>query len=343
MLLFYDSFDHYTSAVQKWSSVAGSGVPGMVAGSGRNGTAGFDFSTAGALATKTLPGQYATLICGFAFRRNTTPSSTGVLFRFQEGASTVHVDLRVTPLGQLEVTRSGTLLGSGTTVIPINVFAYIEIKATIHDTTGAVEVRVNGVTDINVSGVDTRNGGTGLLDVISLVRSNPGVTDFWIDDLYVIDTTDSGVAGVPNNDFLGDVRVEYLAPNGNGNSSQFVGSDADSTDNFLLVDEAPSDGDTTYVGSPTVGNKDTYAYGNLTPTTGTVFGVQILPMARKTDAGTRSLATVARLGVTETDGPTRPLSTSYQYLSDIREANPDGDAWDIADVNGAEFGVKVAA
>lgn len=342
MLIFYDSFDHYTSPTHKWSSVAGSPAPTIVSTSGRNGTAGFDFSTAGALANKTLPGNYGTLVCGFAFRRNTTPGSTGVLFRFQE-STTVHVDLRVTPLGQLEVTRSGTLLASGTAIIPINVFTYIELKATIHDTTGAVELRVNGATDASASGVDTRNGGTGVLNVISIVRSNPGVTDFWIDDLYVIDDTDSGITGVPNNDFLGDVRVQFLAPDGNGNSSQFVGSDADSTDNYLLVDEAASNGDTDYVGSSTVGNKDTYAYGNLTPTTGTVFGVQILPMARKTDAGTRSLATVARLGTTETDGPTQPLSTSYQYLSDIREANPDGDAWDITDVNGAEFGSKVAA
>ena len=55
------------------------------------------------------------------------------------------------------------------------------------------------------------------------------------DDLYICDGTT--VPGEPVNDFLGDVRVDTLYPNGNGNSSQWVGQDANSTDNYLNVDD----------------------------------------------------------------------------------------------------------
>ena len=160
--------------------------------------------------------------------------------------------------------------------------------------------------------------------------------DIVMDDIYVCDDT-----GGTNNDFLGDIRVEALLPNGNGNSSQFDGSDGNTTDNYLLVDDATPNDDTDYVESPDSGDKDTYAYGNLASSTGSVYGVQICPYARKTESGIRNLKTVARLSGTETDGPERPVGDSYAYMPDIRETKPGGGAWSISDVNSAEFGQKV--
>jgi hypothetical protein len=171
------------------------------------------------------------------------------------------------------------------------------------------------------------------------LRGGNGVislTDF--DDLYVCD----GTGSAPANDFLGDCRVEAIFPSGNGNSSVLVGSDGNSTDNYLLVDEAAPN-TTDYVESSTVTDKDTYAYGNLAATTGTVFGVQPVPFAAKTDAGTRSIVSVARVSATEVDSAAKTLSTTYTYYPDVREAKPGGGAWAIGDVNGAEFGVKINA
>ena len=162
-----------------------------------------------------------------------------------------------------------------------------------------------------------------------------------IDDLYILDNVDSGIAGMPNDDFLGDVRVEVIRPSGNGNSSDWIGQDANSTDNYLNVDETTPDGDTTYNESDVVDDKDTYAYSNLSTVSGTVYGVLPTPYIRKTDSGTREFASVARLSTTEDDGPSTPLSTSYQYLQNALDGNPDGDPWTIADVNSAEFGPKV--
>jgi hypothetical protein len=67
----------------------------------------------------------------------------------------------------------------------------------------------------------------------------------------------------------------------------------------------------------------------------------LLPYAAKTNAGVRSIASVARLSGTEVDSSDKALSVSYAYLPDIRETKPGGGAWSISDVNSAEFGVKV--
>jgi hypothetical protein len=136
--------------------------------------------------------------------------------------------------------------------------------------------------------------------------------------------------------------VECLFPNGNGASSQWVGSDGNSTDNYLLVDEAAPNDDTDYVTSATVGDKDTYAYSNLTPGSGSVYAVQIAAWARKTDVAERKIATIART-TSEQDSADRTLATTYTYYLDVRNTRPGGGAWSISDVNGAEFGVKVTA
>ncbi len=334
-LLFCDSFDHYTTVTQKWDSV-GSGGAAISSGNGRNGTSsGRATNLDGGFRSNSV-GAKSTLILGVAFRYPAGYSSSEfVLLSFRDGAS-AQCDLRLTPARTLKITRAGTALGTGSAVLSPDVFYYIEFKVTFHGSTGVAHVRVNGVTDQSLTSQNTQataNPSADSFTLMTITGGGAGNTDF--DDLYVCDAL-----GSTNNDFLGDVRVQAILPNGNGNSSQLVGSDANSTDNYLLVDEAaPATAD--YVESSTVGDKDTYAFGDLTPTTGTVYGVQVLPYAAKTDAGVRSIASVARLSGTEVDSADKVLSTSYQYLPDIRETKPGGGAWTISDVNSAEFGVKI--
>jgi hypothetical protein len=239
---------------------------------------------------------------------------------------------------RFSVRRGGTVvLGTGTKQLQASTWYYVELHLVLSDTVGVVHLKVDNVTDISLTNQDTINSGA----TAEKFTLGEGGAIFHYDDFYVCD----GTGAAPTNTFLGDVRVEALYPNGNGASSQWVGQDANSTDNYLLVDETASDDDTTYVESSTVGNKDTYAYGNLTPATGTVYAVQILPWAKKTDAGSRSIVTVARLSAgTEADSAAITLPSSYTYVAqDIRETKPGGGAWSITDVNDAQFGVKVNA
>lgn len=341
MLLFCDSFDHYATTSQKWTA---SQRQGINAAQGRNLAAGYTESngvagTGGSL-TKTIPTAVDTLIAGGAIK------CTGfALFRwlFQE-SGVVHVAITINGSGFIEVRRGagGTLLATGTTVLVVSTYYHLEVRCKVNDTTGYVEVRLNGVVEATFTG-DTRNAGTtGLLN--QFAQSTPyggaaGNGFSYLDDFVLMNAL-----GTENNDFLGDCRVEALYPNGNGNSSMLVGSDGDSTDNYALVDENPPNSDTDYVQSSTVGDKDTYGYSDISSTIGVVHGVQILPFARKTDAGSRSIASIARSGSIEDVGADKPLTTVYAYYPEIVEHDPaTSAAWTIAAVNAAEFGVGVSA
>lgn len=332
-LRFFDSFDHYATADQaaKYTSVVANTI---TTSAGRNGTSGLRFTGSTGRADLTLDAQ-ATWIVGFAYKTNRGSATSNGIVRFVDGG-TLHVDLRHDASGNLFVTRNGTTLATGTAVLAANTSYYIEIKVTIADAGGVAVVKVDGVTDINFSG-DTRNAGNASANIVSLAGSTSVTSD--IDDYYICDGTGSS----PYNDFLGDCRVEALFPNGNGNSSVLVGSDGNSTDNYLLVDEtAPATAD--YVESSTVGDKDTYTYTNLTATSGTVYGVAVRPYAAKTDAGSRSIVAVARVSTTEVDSSALTLSNTATYpLEAPRTTKPGGGSWSISDVNGAEFGAKVNA
>ena len=219
---------------------------------------------------------------------------------------------------------------------------FIEIKATIANSIGAgtCVVKVNNETVITVAtGQDLQATANATADTIALgfftsvLSGNPW--DF--DDLYVCD----GTGGV-NDDFLGDCRVECLMPNGNGTTNQFTGSDADSTDNYLHVDEVSPDDDTSYNENSTAGNQDLYAFGNLAVAPATIHGVQTNIMAKKDDAGARSVMGLVRSGTTTYDGNTEALSEgAYVNYTKPYDVDPDTSAaWIEAGVNAVEVGVE---
>lgn len=338
-LRFCDSFDHYATADwnNKWSSNSDS-TYSLIGATGRNGNA-LRCRWGNQGVSKILDAQ-ATWIVGFAWRAVTAVPAATPIISFYDGA-TQHIYLTPDGLNHLQIVRGGgTVLGTGATVITSGTgFHYIEMKVTISDTVGVASLKIDGATELNLTGIDTRNAGNATADrfYLSNVGANTNI-DYDYDDLYVCDGT-----GATNNTFLGDVRVQAIFPSGDGNSSVLVGSDGNSVNNSLLVDETSPNSDTDYVESSTPGDKDTYAMGNVTPTAGTVFGVQMLPYAKKTDAGSRSIVSVTRLSTTEEDSAAKALAGSYTYLPDIRETKPGGGAWTITDVNAMEAGVKVNA
>ena len=344
MLRFMDSFDHYGSAERllKYDFINNSGlVP--TAAVGRNGTSGGQsvaqnggFNTAGIV----LDNQ-ATWIVGVAFTPNAFPSAQTSLVKFRDGgqAGTEQFSVELTTAGLFAVARGGTIIATSAAAITPGLSVHFQIKVVINNT-GSYELRVNSVNVLSNGSVDTQQSGNAFANTVELGKdAGSGVYDF--DDYWVCDGVDSGVSGAPNNDFLGDIRIQYRAPSGNGNSSGMVGSDGNSTDNYLLVDEAAPNGDTDYVIGDSVGDKDTYAMADLTPTAGTVYGVQVMSYAKKSDAGARSIANVVRSAGVEEDSSNYSLTTDYDYYRDVREDDPSAAQWTISSVNGMEVGTKV--
>jgi hypothetical protein len=215
----------------------------------------------------------------------------------------------------------------------------VEFKFTINDSTGSIEVKVDGVSYIAATGsLDTQNGGTGAWDRIALGSL---CSSTYLDDFYICDTNGSA----PYNTFLGPVKIEtLLAQAGNGANTGLTTSTG--SDHGALVDDAlgSANGDTDYNFSANVGDKDTYAMSNMS-LTGTILAVQPFLYARKTDAGARSIAPVIRHSGTDADGTDKNPTTSYNWIGQIYTDNPVTAApfADASEVNALEIGMKVTA
>lgn len=341
---FMDSFDHYTSTERLKKYDYMNNGPAIVAGVGRNGTAGMQSvaQNGGNNNIGITFDNQPTWIVGFSVELDGWPTAQTSLVRIRDGAlsGTEQMSVEVTTLGHLAVARGGTIIATGPSVLSLSVAHHIQFKTTINNTTGSYELRFNSVTELSASGTDTQQSGNAFANSIELGKD--GGSAVWnFDDFWICDGVDSGVSGAPNNDFLGDLRIQYRAPSGNGNSSGMTGSDGNSTDNYLLVDESAPNGDTDYVAGDSVGDKDTYAIQDLTPTAGTVYGVQVLSWARKTDAGARSICNVVRSASVEEDSPDYSLAIDYDYYRDLRQDDPSNNQWTISAVNAMEAGTKV--
>jgi hypothetical protein len=230
--------------------------------------------------------------------------------------------------GTLVARRGGTILGVGSVPLAVGAYYCIEAKVKVDPSTGTVDLKVGGTSILSLSGVNTADAGNSLTNSIRCDPGNHYAADIGISD-----------------DFVGMIRVDEFLPSGNGNSSQLINSNGDSVNNFSYVDEVSPDDDTSYVQSATPGDKDTYAYPNISGfTPASIIGVQVSPCAKTDDAGARSINTVVRSGGADTDGAAMVIANSYLRTPQWWPTDPNtGSAWTASGFNAAEFGQKVAA
>jgi hypothetical protein len=233
----------------------------------------------------------------------------------------------------IEVIRGSTTLATMSSAFATNAWQYLEFYVLAHTSTGAWEVRVNESTAGSQSGVNTADSGSNNADVFAFQR-DAGGTNPQIDDIYICDDTTA-----INNTWRGDSNIEAIFPTTDGALEQWTTSTG--TNSAALIDDAataPNDAD--YVFTGTVGNRDTFVYGNLVQTLGTIYGVVALADARLDVAGTRGFKQTARIGSTNYDGAEHTVAnTSVAQFMEIFEQNPATSLdWTNSDVDGAEFG-----
>lgn len=326
-LIMFEGFEGMNESsiniLEGWTQ---SGLGNSVESGGRNGgrcmKTPYSGITSGA--TYTFPAPIPQLYTGVAIN---IPRGNGTILSLA-GQASLH-KVGVNYVMHLGASTGNPVLGTIPNVL--GGWSYIEIGYLTHPTAGRCILRLNGATVSDFTG-NTRASGT-LNAISSITYQGPDTTDRSFDDIYIVDGE-----GSPNN-FLGDCKVVALYPNGNGNSSQGTGSDGDSTDNYLLVDE-PLPSTTDYV-DLSIGEKDTYAYSNHGLSTGIVGGVQLRSVLSKTDVGAVRTRSVARLGGTEAYGSDfYPPFGSYVYIQTTWTTRPTGGAWTLADLDNAEFGLE---
>jgi hypothetical protein len=245
---------------------------------------------------------------------------------------------------EVRLMRGATQLAITTATYAYAVWHYFEWKVTMATGAGgSYEIRHNGVAAVSASGVNTANVGTNDADSWAMrFSSNLGINVLF-DDMYVVDTT-----GATNNDFLGPVLVEGRLPNGAGTTTQWTNDPAVGS-NFNNVDDpgdqAPDDsGGGGTNSSDTSGQKDTYAYEDLTQVLGAIHFIQLGTQLAMAAAGSRDVKTRFRdNGGSEADIATHTVAlTAYDEFVDIMDLNPQSAAaWDVSDIQGGEFGVVI--
>lgn len=335
VIQFIDGFDHYTAShmVRKYNSqtmspaIRTGRVSGNCLGISSIGNTIKSFSTS----------SQAWRV-GFALKLDSQTGSTFAMMHLRDGA-TVQCDLSwIATTRKLQFSRNGTLLGSpSTTGLSTGTWYYIEFYISIKDSisSGNAQLYINGVQEINLAAAtDTKNHSTTSAD--TFVINGAGFWDFNIDDLVISSMDDTTTPT-----FLGDQRVVTLWPDGNGTYSEFDGSDGNSTNNYLLLDETQND-DSDYVTSETVGERDSYTFGNPAQTPTSVKAVQLTTSIRKDDAGARVGRVFHRIGGSNYESGDLTLSTSFEFKTHMRETNPaTSSAWTASEVNALESGVKV--
>lgn len=339
MLLFAESFDYAGSATEfiaKWDYWHHYATSAQI-GTGRRGTQAcrvVDSSSSSYVDFYKSIDNKSTVIVGCAWYFDGGINSpvgcylrdgTTNQVRYFMNNSTLAIDLYADEV-LLGSTANGTLSP--------HTWHFIEIKTTIHSSNGSVELRVNGKTELSYSGINTQNSGNAYVDnVMWYLKCDSMYAN--VDDIYICDDT-----GDVANDFLGDIRVDLLLPDGAGSNTDWTPSTGS---NYQCVDEVGPDGDTTYVATTVSGHYDTYSFGNLSAVSGIVYGLQTLAYARKPDGGNLFLRNVLRPASTNYDGDIlHALSETYTYSFEVFPNNPEtASGWTISEINSSEFGIKL--
>ena len=277
--------------------------------------------------------------CEFAVTTD-TPSTHSIIDLRESSGGRVHIRISRASADTIEIYRRTTLLESVTIsgVLSNNSWHIIEAKINVHDSAGTYEVKVDGVTVLSGTSVDTRDAGTGVVDELRLSCNTAQANSNSFDDVVLWDTAAGSV-----DDFVSELRVEQLDPSAAGSNSDFSNVGQSTNWENLVKDPIPNSLGSDYIESNVVTEKSTVAMTNGAISDAPLF-VQLMYGALKEGAGSRSAQGIVRSsGGTEATGAANALGTGLAFYTDIFDDEPGGAAWNNTKIDGVEAGLSVQA
>jgi hypothetical protein len=275
---------------------------------------------------------YSRVVVGVGIK---TLDVSDVLAFYDASSAVVHVNVFRLLDGRLEFRHGGTgaVFGATSSTVTSAGYTYIEVDLTIHDTTGALKVWVNGGSSpqINVSNVDTRNGGAAAVMSMLVLGSvtggsNVGMTLDFV-DLYILDP--NGVT----DPHWGNPYISWLPVTNSGSATEFLPSTGN---NYQQVDDPTPDDDSTYVYHNTNDKKDLYRTAAIGVMSGSVKGLAVVTRERKETAGTRNRKHVLRVSGQEGEGTSFAPASTYDFYMSFWNEMPSGGPIDIAWLDGTQ-------
>ena len=340
-LLHIDGFDHYgldennmtdgmylevdsqsTSYFTLSTANPRTGTYNLRRGTGFNGTHVVRTALGG---EKTTAGQ------GVAVYFSQLPAfnNTYVLYDFRDAANAPQISVVIQSTGAISIVRGNNFAGdyiytTPTPVVVAEAYQHIETWVTIDDAAGAVELRVNGVTVVSLTGVNTAatlNIETSQVALLGGSQKTGLNVDFGVttdfDDYFIADDT-----GAYNNDFIGDRRVLTLFPNADTATEQWIPSTG--SDSYAMINEADPDDETSYIlcGPNDVGDQSQFELEDLPAEVSAVSGIMVVDRSRKTDAGPGNINTTVVSGASTAVTADHVMTEAYTYRKNVIEQDP---------------------
>ncbi len=258
-------------------------------------------------------------------------------FRDQSNESQIAVILGTD--GALDVLRktgggSSVSLGRTIPIIGAGAYQHVEIYAKAgNGTAGAIEIRVDEVTRLNLTGVDTvYTASVEFSQVVFGFTATGGISWPTVDraDVYANGIVDDG-SGCDN--FVGDVKSGYLAVNADTAQADF--SLSSGVSGYALLDEAPPN-DADYISTTSSTARSDFGLGNGPANLSEILTVRSFIRAYKDDAGTCTVAPSMKSGAVTATVPDQPITTAFAYYDSNVPVDPNtGAPWTAAALNAA--------
>lgn len=167
--------------------------------------------------------------------------------------------------GKVNVRNSaGTSLGQSVAQIAEDTWYYISVKVKFHPTAGSIEVKINNVSEVYVSNINTAPDGASYCDRLRFsAQGDYHACYYYLSNLILCDGD-----GDINNDFFNGV-VWLLTKPASADTSVADWLPLSGLSGYAMVDDTTPDGDTTYIYSPdnTVGDESRFAFGSFSGVT----------------------------------------------------------------------------
>lgn len=318
-----DTADAGTTA--RWSAVQGTSISSTTA---RTGTYSYyQLGNTGKL-DKSFGGSSSTM---YTKHGDYFPYGEDNLYKllFYEG-STVHLAIRFqVASGHVAAWRAdATSLGSVYAGVITNQWLCFETKVVVDDSSGVVQIKVDGDLVLDLSSQDTRNGGSGYVDRVVWHYNSGASRQRYLDDLVIRDDTWPGLGG-----------VLVIPVDSAGDSTQWTPSTGS---NYECVDEIPATY-TDYVSTAgtNIGYLDLYNLESLPAGVTNVNGVGVVSLAKLNDTGVGFIRHNMKYSGTTVNGASTALSTVDKYPAYYRTTDPTDSAWTVAAFNALQIGQEV--
>jgi len=257
---------------------------------------------------------------------------------YWDNGSTEVGSLRFVNCNQLSIYVGGVQKDIGATSLFVDTWYLIEVHVKLSATVGVVEVKLDGISTLEAS--FSGNTGTGTIDTIRFFQEYGGLGA--VDTAYVDDLAFNDTAGGVDDSWCGEGKIIVMMPGGDSAPLELTPSAA--SDHYLLVDEVPTDGDTTYVEGSVVDEEDMYTLVASGLVDVDINRVWTEARTRKTTAIDGHVALITKAaGGAEVSGGDKELLTTYslKILGAEELINPvDSNPWEIADIDLIEIGPR---